>query len=115
MWALFNLVYFLSALEPNALTAYVCCVAALLIHHDLVSCHTHLAFYIVLLLPFRVYQDVSLLVKVQGPLERMGLGGTNKKSQMQILYFFKFLFYCCITTSFVPLFKIKTYFLLEMP
>lgn len=54
---------------------------------DLSSCHTHLAFYIVFLLPFRVYQDVSLLVRFQGPLERVELSGTKKNHKCKYYTF----------------------------
>lgn len=75
MWALCNPVYFLSALEPKALHLNNC--TFFLVPYDLSSSHTHLVFSAVSLLPFRVYQDVSLLVRFRVPLERMELDGTT--------------------------------------
>lgn len=75
MWALCNPVYFLSALEPKALHLNNC--TFFLVPYDLSSSHTHLVFSAVSLLLFRVYQDVSLLVRFRVPLERMELDGTT--------------------------------------
>lgn len=80
--------YFLSALEPNALSAYAWVAAlSVFVHHDLSSCHTHLAFYIVFPLPFRIYQDVSLLVRFQGPMERVELSRTKKNHKCKYYTF----------------------------